>query len=54
MNKVKENAQSIQTTITEILERTLQEMHEHVYRKSNILKSDRQELIRQYQEILYV
>jgi hypothetical protein len=54
MNKIKENAVSIQSTITDILEKTLAEMHEHVQKKSNILKSDRHELIRQYQEILFV
>ena len=54
MNKVKENAKNIQATITDILEKTLVEMHEFVQKKSMILKSDRHELIRQYQEILFV
>lgn len=29
-------------------------MHEIIQKKSSILKSDRHELVRQYQEVLYV
>lgn len=46
MTRIKQNSHQVQQTISEILDKLLQEMHEHIQRKSNILKSDRQELIR--------
>ena len=54
MNRIKENAVSIQATIQQILEDCLKTMHGHVQKKADILKSDRQELVRQRQEITYV
>jgi hypothetical protein len=48
MKKIKENANNIQSTITEMLEKCLGEVYDNVTKKCNILKSDRLELVRQY------
>jgi hypothetical protein len=54
MTKIKDNAVAVQGTITQILENTLLEMQQLIQKKSEMLKSDRQELHRQYQEILFI
>ena len=48
MKKIKENANNIQSTITEMLEKCFGEVYDNVTKKCNILKSDRLELVRQY------
>lgn len=54
MTRIKENAMQIQQQITEMLENTLNEMQIIVRKKTDQLKCDRHELVRQHTEILYV
>lgn len=54
MERIKENAHTIQQSVTEMLEQCLAELHQIVQKKTAILKADHHELTRQYQEILYV
>ena len=54
MTRIKENAVRIQKEITEMLESTLSEMQRIVRKKTDQLKCDRHELVRQHTEILYV
>ena len=54
MTRIKENAMQIQKQITEMLENTLNEMQIIVRKKTDQLKCDRHELVRQHTEILYV
>ena len=54
MDRIKENALSIQTQITKMLTDSLNEMHDIVQKKTSVLKADHHELTRQYQEIMYV
>lgn len=48
MERIKVNAINEQKKLTKILEDVLKEMHDAVQKKSNVLKSDRHELVRQY------
>lgn len=54
MKKLKDNAVQIQKEVTKMLTETLEELHSIVQTKSNVLQSDRHELLRQLHEILFV
>lgn len=54
MKKLKENTVQIQNEVTKMLTETLEELQSIVQQKSNILQSDRHELLRQLHEILFV
>ena len=53
MQRIKENAATIQKQITDMLEVVLAEMQTIVRKKTDQLKCDRHELVRQHTEILY-